>query len=273
MAVPRQSAPVSPPPMMTTSFAGRENFDFRIECVAEAAPVLLRQKFHREMNALQFASGNFEIARMFRSTRQHNRVKFALQVFDRNIACPLSRSVTNFTPSADICSRRRSMMSFSSLNSECRSAASRRCGRLFRTQSPRGQRGTIAVPLRGLRALSPTTATFLPVRIFWRLGPNPAFLESALDDVFFDLLDRHRRLIDAEHARGFAGRGTNSSGKFREIVGGVQLADGLFPASAINQIIPVRNEIVDRASGVAERHAAIHAARALLVAASLQENR
>src|SRR6185312_13119065 len=40
-------------------------------------------------------------------------------------------------------------------------------------------------------------------------------------------------------------------------------ADGFLPASVIHEIIPVGNDVVDWASGVAERDAAIHAARAL----------
>ena len=52
-------------------------------------------------------------------------------------------------------------------------------------------------------------------------------------------------------------------GEFREVVGRVQLPDRFFPASAIHQIVPIGNEIVDGTSGLAERHAAIHAARAL----------
>ncbi len=95
------------------------------------------------------------------------------------------------------------------------------------------------------------------------LRTNPAFLEAALDDVLLDFLDSHRRLVDAEHAGGFAGRGANAAGEFREIVGGVQLADRLAPQPAIDEVVPVGDEIVERASGVAEGHAAIHAARAL----------
>ena len=105
---------------------------------------------------------------------------------------------------------------------------------------------------------------FLAGAKFRRLGTDPAFEKAALDDVLFDLLDRDRRLVDAEHARGFAGRGTDAAGELGEIVGGVQLADGFFPAAAIDQIVPVGNEIVDGTAGVAERNAAIHAARALL---------
>ena len=45
---------------------------------------------------------------------------------------------------------------------------------------------------------------FLPGANVGRLGMDPAFRESAIDDGLFDLLDRHRRLIDPQHARRFA---------------------------------------------------------------------
>src|SRR5258708_2250145 len=93
---------------------------------------------------------------------------------------------------------------------------------------------------------------------------NPTFFKSAFDDALFDLLDGHRGLIDSEHAGGFAGRGANASRKFREIIGRVQLPDCVLPASPIDQVVPVRDDVVYRASGVAERNTAIHAARALI---------
>ena len=76
-------------------------------------------------------------------------------------------------------------------------------------------------------------------------------------------LDRYRRLIDPQHARCLARSGTDAAGELRKIIGGVQDADGLVPAAAKDQIVPIRNHVVERAAGVAERHAAIHAARAL----------
>ena len=59
---------------------------------------------------------------------------------------------------------------------------------------------------------------------------NAAFFEGAIDDGLLDLLDGDRRLVDAEHAGGFARRGADAAGEFGEIVGGVQTA-GWLPAS------------------------------------------
>jgi hypothetical protein len=49
----------------------------------------------------------------------------------------------------------------------------------------------------------------------------------------------------------------------------VQLGDRLAPAVAVHEIVPVGDEIPERAAVVAERHAALHAAGSLL--AQLEE--
>ena len=104
---------------------------------------------------------------------------------------------------------------------------------------------------------------FLAGANFRGLGMDPAFGESALHDIFFDLLDGDGRLVDAQHARRFARRGTDASGEFGEIIGRVQLAYRALSSGRDRRVVPVGNEIVDRASGLTERDAAIHAARAL----------
>src|SRR4029079_15149431 len=54
---------------------------------------------------------------------------------------------------------------------------------------------------------------------------DPALLEGAVDDLHLDLLDRDRRLADAEHARGLARRRAESPGELGEVVGRVQPLD------------------------------------------------
>src|SRR5580693_4296888 len=100
---------------------------------------------------------------------------------------------------------------------------------------------------------------FFPGTKFRRLGMNPAFEESAFHDIFFVLLDRDGRRVDAQNARRLAGRGADAASELGEIIGGMQLANRVFPAAVIDQIVPVRNEIADGASRLAERDAAIHA--------------
>src|ERR1700722_12172489 len=99
--------------------------------------------------------------------------------------------------------------------------------------------------------------------MFGRLRANPTFLESTLDDIFFILLDRYRRLIDAQNAGSLAGRGTNAARELGKVIGGVQSPHRFLPTPVVDQIIPVGNEITHRTSRLAERYAAIHAARSL----------
>jgi hypothetical protein len=47
---------------------------------------------------------------------------------------------------------------------------------------------------------------------------DEALFEGAIDDRLFDLLDGDRRLVDAEHAGGFAGRRTDAAGEFGKLL-------------------------------------------------------
>src|SRR5271166_1566781 len=93
---------------------------------------------------------------------------------------------------------------------------------------------------------------------------DPAFLPGAIDDRALDGLDRHRVVVDVQRAGRFARRGAYAAGELREVVGGMQRADRRFPLVAIDEVVPVWYQIVDRTAVVAERNAAIHATRRLL---------
>ncbi len=102
---------------------------------------------------------------------------------------------------------------------------------------------------------------------------HPAFGESAVGDGLFQHLDVHRRQVDGHRATSFAGRGADSAGELGEIVGLAQPDPGFFPLPAIDEVVPLGNQVVDRASRghsaeqlsrVAEGDAAVHAARSLL---------
>src|SRR5207249_3470483 len=108
---------------------------------------------------------------------------------------------------------------------------------------------------------------------FGRFGSDPTFFPALIDDGTLDVLDRHRRGVDAEDTRAFAGGGADPAGKLGEVVGLVQSVERFAPEAAINQIVPLRDQVVDRAARrhaadqcarVTERNAAIHATRALL---------
>ena len=107
----------------------------------------------------------------------------------------------------------------------------------------------------------------------WWIGNHPAFFPAPLDDRRFERLDRDRRITETEHAGALTGRGTDAASEIREVVRAVQALERLAPQAAIDEIIPLGNEVVHRAARgtaahlharVAERHAAVHAARSLL---------
>ena len=59
------------------------------------------------------------------------------------------------------------------------------------------------------------------------------------------------------------GAGTDPAGELGEVVGGVQSLQRRAPLIAIDQVVPVRDQVVDRTAVVTERNAAGHAARRL----------
>ena len=105
-----------------------------------------------------------------------------------------------------------------------------------------------------------------------RLVGLEALRDRAVGDLAFDRLDGDRVLVDVERAGRFARRRTDAAGEFREIVRRMQVARGFFPVAAIDEVVPVRNLVVDRATcrrtgdaagAVTIGYAAIHAARRL----------
>src|ERR1700693_6224007 len=96
-----------------------------------------------------------------------------------------------------------------------------------------------------------------------RHRPYPILLEGVVDDLDLDLLDRHRVLIDAQHARRLARRGAQPAGELREVVGGVQPVGGVAPAVGAHQVVPLGDQVTERTTVVTERDSAVHAARRL----------
>ena len=96
-----------------------------------------------------------------------------------------------------------------------------------------------------------------------RLGDDPALPEAAVDDGAFDRLDRDRLVFEVQRAGGLAGGGADASGELGEVVGGVEIDQRAAPVAVIDEVVPVRDLIVDRAAVVTIGNAAGHAARRL----------
>ncbi|MDB6037482.1 MAG: hypothetical protein JWM99_1323, partial [Verrucomicrobiales bacterium] len=101
---------------------------------------------------------------------------------------------------------------------------------------------------------------------------DPAFLKAPVDDGALDIFNGDRRGIDAQNAGAFAGGRANAAGEIGEVIRLVQPIKGLMPEAAIDEIVPFRNEVINRTArshstqegaGMTERNAAVHAARPL----------
>ena len=104
-----------------------------------------------------------------------------------------------------------------------------------------------------------------------RLRLDGAVHPGLIGDRLLDPLDGDTAagllFADRQHAGRLARRGTQPPGELREIVRGVQTVTGGVPAAATHQIVPLRDEVAQRAargSGVAERNSAVHAPAGLL---------
>ena len=95
------------------------------------------------------------------------------------------------------------------------------------------------------------------------LGHDPPFVPRPIDDLDLDLLDRDRVGVDAEHARRLARRRAQAPGELGEVVRGVQPVDRVAPVVAVHEVVPVGDQVAERAAVVAERDAAVHAASGL----------
>ena len=96
-----------------------------------------------------------------------------------------------------------------------------------------------------------------------RLGDDPALGVRALDDRQLDLLDRDRIVVDGQHASRLARSGTDQPGELGKVVGAVELIDRVAPLVAKHEVVPVGDQVAQRATFVAEGNPAIHAPRAL----------
>src|SRR5947208_2742710 len=98
------------------------------------------------------------------------------------------------------------------------------------------------------------------------LGNNPAFFPAFINNSALDGLDGDRGCIDSQNAGAFARRRADSASKLGEVVCFVQPIERFFPQASIDEVVPLGNQVVDRAAGchsaderscMAERNAAI----------------
>ena len=90
-----------------------------------------------------------------------------------------------------------------------------------------------------------------------------SFFKSNFYNVLFNFLNGYRWLVNAQYTGTFTRGGANAARKLREIVGLVKPVERRPPIVLVDEVVPVRDEIIDRAAAVAEWNAAIHASGGL----------
>ena len=226
------------------------------------APV---EVLHREVHAVELAAGDREVARDARAGRDHDRVVALAQLVGADVDPDVHAVLEAHALGRELV---QAPLDDPLLDLEVRHAeAHEPAARLVALVDGDGVAGAAQL-LRGGEAGRAGAddrdgAAGLEVR---RARDDPALVEGAVDDRDLDLLDRDRvALADLEHAGGLARRGAELAGELGEVVRRVQLVDRLAPAVAVDEVVPVRDQVAERAAVVAERHAALHAARALLL--------
>ena len=106
-----------------------------------------------------------------------------------------------------------------------------------------------------------------------RLRLDAALVEGPLDDRHLDLLDRDRVGVDGEHAGGFARRRADPAGELGEVVRRVQPLARVAPVATGDELVPLRDQVAERAAAMAERHAAVHAPAACSLTTSSRARR
>ena len=232
--------------------------------VAFAAAVLERQELHREMDALQIASRNRQVTCHRDTARQHHGVELRAQTVG---ADGPSGILAGAEHDALLLHDAEPAIEHGLLHLELGDAVAQqpadaigpledrdevsRLVQLIGRRQPRGSRSDDRHRLAGAQRR--------------RGRGDPSFLDRALDDRQLDRLDRDRVVVDAQHARSLARRRTEAAGELGKVVGGEQAPDRGLPAVAIDEIVPVGDQVAERAALVTEGNAAVHAACALLL--------
>ena len=230
--------------------------------VALLDPVGPRQVFHRLVDAAELATRNRQVARFGRAPGQHDGIELGAQLGGRDVDADVDAGPE---PSALGLHLGQPAVDVALLHLELGNAVA---------QQPADAVGALedrdlvagASQLLGGRQPGGTRShhgDLLAGELGRRQRDDPAFVEGLVDDLDLDLLDGHRVLVDAEHARRLARCRAQPPGELGEVVGRVQAFDGIAPAVLVDQVVPLRNQVAQRTTVVAERNPAVHAAGGL----------
>ncbi len=111
----------------------------------------------------------------------------------------------------------------------------------------------------------PTTATLLPVSNAGGCASiQPSAQARSTISTSTCLMVTGSLLMPSTHAASH-GAGHKPAGELGEVVRRVQPLDRLAPVFAVHEVVPVGDEVAERAAVVAERDAAVHAATGLVL--------
>ena len=247
IAVPTQSVPVSPPPMTMTSRP-----DASIGAPASAPPSSSRRVLPRRKLIARWIppSSRPGTDRSRASVEPVARTTASCSASSRSAAtsAPIVTPVSNRTPSSAISPVRRETTSLSSFMfgmpyissppmRPARSYTVTRCPARFSWSAAARPAGPL-----------PTTATVLPVRVSGGDRRDPALGPGAVRDLLLDGLDRDRVPAQAHGARPLAGSRADPARELREVVRPVEADRGLLPLAAVDEVVPLGDQVVDRAA-------------------------
>ncbi len=233
--------------------------------VAGHAAVLLGEKIHGEVNALQVAAGDVERPRLAGPHRQADGVEHLPQV-----------------PAGEVLADVHARLELDPLGHHLLQAAVDDSLFQLEVGDAVAQKPPEAVVLLEDDHLVPAAGKLLGEGQAGRTGadhrhlpaglvlrPNgfdPALFEGPFGNLVLDVLDGDRVVVDGQRARRFARRGADPPGDLREVVGGVQVVGRLAPLAAVDEVVELGDAVFHRAAGaVTEGDPAVHAAGGLLV--------
>ena len=230
--------------------------------IARNALVLLGQELHREAHAGHFRAGDCQRARILCAARQHHRIEIFAQGLERDVDADLLRGFEGhpfgfhlLAPAVD-----QVLFHLEVGNAVAQQAADAVALFEHGHAMPRARQLLRAGHARRARTDHGDRFAGLLGR---HLRCHPAFFPPAINDRAFDRLDRHRLVDDVQCAGRLAWGGADAAGEFGEVVGGMEHRQRPLPIRFVNEVVPVRDQVVHRTAVVTIGNAAIHAARGL----------
>jgi hypothetical protein len=242
------------------ALAGRE--DLAGDGVARHDLVLLGQEVHREVDPGELAARHAQVARLGRAAREHDRVELAAQLGRVHIRADVHAGAEGHALGLHL---RHPPVDEVLLHLEVGDAVAQESADPVRALEHRHRVASARELLGASETRGPGPDHGDPLaggRLGW-VRRDEVRLPGVVDDLLLDLLDRDRIVVDVQDARLLAGGGADAARELGEVVGRVQALDRVAPASPIDQIVPVGDDVPERAALVAEGDAAVHAARPL----------